>query len=164
MAEVDKEIEVGATVSETYNQWTQFETFPEFMEGVKRVRQLDDKTLEWEAEVAGETKTWKASITDQVPDQRVAWRNTEGTENAGDVQFIPTSDGKTKVKLHMVYETDGLKEKAGDILGVLDRRVEGDLERFKDFMESRGQATGAWRGEVHEAEPRAGESRNPEQS
>jgi uncharacterized membrane protein len=153
-----------APVAETYNQWTQFETFPQFMEGVKQVKQLDDKTLEWEAEVAGETKRWKAAITEQVPDQRVAWRNTEGTENAGDVRFEPRPDGKTMVKLHLVYDPEGVKEQAGDILGILDRRVEGDLKRFKDYMENRGEATGAWRGEIHEPAPREGESSNPEKS
>jgi uncharacterized membrane protein len=163
MAEVEKEIEVDVPVREAYNQWTQFEDFPKFMEGVERVEQVDDSTLRWEAEIAGEHEQWEAKITDQEPDRRVAWRSTSGAENAGDVRFEPAGYGKTRVKLHLVYAPEDFKEKVGDMLGVLDRRVEGDLKRFKDFIESRGQATGEWRGEIQEPAPLEGASENPEQ-
>lgn len=160
MSEVDKTIEVDVPVTTAYNQWTQFESFPEFMEGVKEVKQLGDSRLAWRAEVAGKEKEWEAQITDQVPDQRVAWKAVDGAENAGDVKFESIGDGRTRVKLHLVYTPEGVVENVGDAIGAVSHRVEGDLERFKKFIESRGQETGAWRGEVHETAP--GGAQNPE--
>jgi uncharacterized membrane protein len=160
MSEVEKEVEVNVPVHTAYNQWTQFESFPQFMEGVEEVRQLSDSKLKWRAKVGGKEKEWEADITKQEPDRQVAWTNTSGAQNAGDVQFEPVSDNKTRVKLHMVYDPEGPVENVGDALGVVSRRVEGDLERFKQFIEQRGSETGAWRGEVHEAHPEGGG--NPE--
>jgi uncharacterized membrane protein len=160
MAEVEKSIEVEAPVNTVYNQWTQFETFPEFMEGIESVQQLDDSKLHWTAKIAGKEKQWDAVITEQEPDQRVAWRNVDGAQNAGDVRFESAGEGRTRVKLHLVYDPEGVVENVGDALGVVSRRVEGDLERFKTFIERRGAETGAFRGEIHQPAP-AGAT-NPE--
>ena len=148
MASVKKTIEVAAPIRQVYNQWTQFESFPEFMEGVKEVRQLDDRHLHWRAAVGGREEEWDAEITEQIPDTRVAWRSTSGRPNAGVVDFHRLSDQQTQVSLQMEAEPEGVVEKVGDALGVLDRRVQGDLERFRDYIAARGTATGAWRGEV----------------
>ena len=149
MAKVEQSIEVNLPVRPVYNQWTQFEEFPRFMEGVEEVRQLDDTHLHWKASIAGKDEEWDAVITDQVPDQRVAWRSTSGAENSGAITFTPVGSDKTRVTAVIGYEPEGIVEKAGDALGVVDARVKGDLERFKEFIEGRGMATGAWRGEVH---------------
>ena len=148
MSSVQKSVEVEVPVREAYNQWTQFEEFPSFMDGVERVEQVDDTHLHWKAEIAGDELEWDAEITEQTPDQRVAWKSTNGAENAGVVTFHRVDDRKTKVSLQMDYEPEGAKEKVGDLVGVLDRRVQGDLDRFKELIESRGSASGAWRGEV----------------
>jgi uncharacterized membrane protein len=152
MATVEKSIEVDASVNSVYNQWTQFEEFPRFMEGVEQVRQLDDKHLEWDAEIAGHHEKWQAEITSQVPDEKIAWRSISGAENAGIVTFHPIADGRTEVHLRIEYQPEGVVETAGDMLGVVSRRVEGDLERFKEFIESRGAESGAWRGKIHAGE------------
>jgi uncharacterized membrane protein len=148
MAKIEKDIVVDVPVNVAYNQWTQFESFPEFMEGVKEVVQLDEKRLRWSAEVKGKDEEWEAEITDQIPDRHVAWRSVTGTPNAGSVRFQPDGDGKTKVSLELTYEPRDAAEKVGDALGFLERQVSADLERFKEFIESRGAPTGAWRGEV----------------
>ena len=148
MAEAEKHIEVQVPVSTAYNQWTQFEQFPQFMEGVKSVRQLDDRRLEWHAEIGGKDETWEAEITEQVPDQRIAWTSTSGKHNAGVVTFHRLSDNETRVMLQLAYEPEGVVENVGDALGVVERRIQGDLERFKEFIEGRGTETGAWRGEI----------------
>ena len=148
MGTVQKSITVDLPVSTVYNQWTQFEDFPEFMEGVEAVTQLDDQRLHWVAEIAGTRREWDAEIIDQTPDRRIAWQAIEGKANAGAVTFQPEGAQQTRIELQVDYETEGLKEKAGDALGVIDRRVEGDLERFKTFIESRGAETGAWRGNI----------------
>jgi len=148
MGKVEKSIDVNVPVSTAYNQWTQFEEFPRFMEGVKEVRQLDDRTLEWTAEIAGNEETWTAEIVEQEPDLRVAWRSTSGAPNAGVVTFHRIDADTTRVMLQMEFEPQGAVEKAGDALGIPERRIEGDLERFKEFIESRGRETGAWRGEI----------------
>ena len=148
MSKIEKSIVVKVPVRTGYDQWTQFEEFPRFMEGVDHVRQIDDKRLFWRAKVGGVEKEWHAEIVDQVPDRRVAWRNLRGTYNAGAVLFEPDSEG-TRVTLKLVYEPEGATEKIGDALGVLERRVNGDLDRFKEFIEERGRATGGWRGEIH---------------
>ena len=153
MATLEKSIEVNVPVNTAYNQWTQFEDFPKFMEGVKEVRQLDDTHVHWHAEIAGKDKEWDAEITEQIPDQRIAWRSMSGTPNSGAVTFEKISDDKTRITLRMDYEPEDVVEKAGDAAGVLSRRIEGDLQRFKEFIESRGQETGAWRGKVEQGQP-----------
>jgi uncharacterized membrane protein len=152
MARVEKSIEVDVPVRTAYDQWTQFEEFPEFMEGVERVVQRGDKFLDWTATVGGQTRRWTAEIVDQTPDVRVAWRAIEGTKNAGAVLFGPIGPDRTVVSLKLDADPDGPLETAGTGLGFLDRRVEGDLDRFKRFIEERRRPTGAWRGEIHGAE------------
>jgi uncharacterized membrane protein len=149
METIEESIEVRAPLQQVYNQWTQFEDFPQFMDGVKSVRQLDDKRLHWVAEIAGKTKEWDAEIYDQVPDQRIAWKSISGVANDGIVTFFPIDADTTRVVLRIDYETEGTIESLGDALGVVSSKVEGDLKRFKTFIEARGQETGAWRGEIH---------------
>jgi ribosome-associated toxin RatA of RatAB toxin-antitoxin module/hemerythrin superfamily protein len=148
MTKVEKSVEVAVPVSTAYNQWTQFEEFPQFMSGVQQVEQLDDRTLRWVAEIAGVRRQWVATVLEQVPDQKVAWAATEGATNAGAVTFQSLGPDRTQVTLTLDYEPEGLVEKAGDALNIVDRQASGDLERFKSFIESRGTETGAWRGEV----------------
>jgi uncharacterized membrane protein len=148
MSIIEKSIEVNVPVRSAYNQWTQFEEFPKFMDGVQEVRQLDDTHLHWKASIGGKDKQWNAVITEQRPDERIAWKSTDGAKNAGVVTFHRLSDQKSKVMLQMDYEPEGAVENVGDAVGAVSRRVAGDLERFKTFIESRGQETGAWRGEV----------------
>ena len=150
MSQIEQSVEVKVPVRTAYNQWTQFEDFPHFMEGVKEVKQLDDVTLHWRAEIAGQEREWDAKISEQTPDQRIAWHNIGGATNAGVVTFHRIDDNTTKVMLQLEYDPEGFVETAGDALGVVKARVKGDLERFKDFIESRGQETGAWRGEVEQ--------------
>ncbi len=149
MSTIEQSIEVSAPISAVYNQWTQFEDFPEFMEGVKSVTQKDDRHLHWEASLAGVNTEWDAEITEQHPDERVAWRSTDGSENAGVVTFHKIDDGTTRVMLQLDVHPQGVTEKIGDALHVVQRRTEGDLERFKDLIEARGgEPTGGWRGDV----------------
>jgi uncharacterized membrane protein len=148
MSTIEKSIHVDVPVKQAYNQWTQFESFPQFMEGVESVRQVDDTHLHWKAEVAGVTREWDAEIVDQTPDERITWRSMEGTKNDGTVSFAPDTPVGTRVTLRLEYEPEGVVEKAGDVLNIVERRSQKDLERFKDFIESRGSETGAWRGEV----------------
>jgi uncharacterized membrane protein len=152
MATIEESIEVNVPVHTTYNQWTQFEDFPHFMEGVESVEQIDDTHLRWVAEIGGERREWVAAITEQVPDQRVAWKATGGHGNSGVVTFEPLDENSTLVTVSMDHETEGLKEQLGSALGADSRRVQGDLKRFTEFVESRGRETGAWRGEVHSGE------------
>ncbi|HEY7293953.1 MAG TPA: SRPBCC family protein [Dehalococcoidia bacterium] len=148
MGSVIKTIEVNVPVRTAYNQWTQFESFPRFMEGVQEVRQLDNTRLHWRAKIGGKEKEWDAKITEQTPDQRVAWTSIAGAKNAGVVTFHRLGDDATRVTLQMDFDPEGFVESAGDAIGVPERRVEGDLKHFKEFIESRGTETGAWRGEV----------------
>jgi uncharacterized membrane protein len=148
MASVVESIDVNVPLSTAYNQWTQFEDFPHFMEGVKSVTQLDDTHLHWVAEIAGKEEEWDAEISEQHPDERVAWHSTSGTKNAGVVTFHRIDDNTTRVTLQLDVEPEGLVESVGTALGLLDRRVKGDLERFRDFIQGRGTETGAWRGDV----------------
>ena len=148
MSSIEQSIEVNVPVGTSYNQWTQFEDFPHFMEGVKEIRQLDDTSLHWTIEIAGQVREFDAKITEQNPDERIAWTTIDGPHQAGVVTFHRIDDSQTKVMLQMEYDPEGIIEKAGDALGVVKSRVKGDLERFKSFFESRGQETGAWRGEV----------------
>ena len=148
MSSIEQSIEVQVPVRTAYNQWTQFEDFPHFMEGVKEIRQVDDASLHWTVEIAGQVREFDAKITEQNPDERIAWTTIDGPHQAGVVTFHRLGDDQTKVMLQMEYEPEGIVEKAGDAIGVVKGRVKGDLERFKAFIESRGQETGAWRGEV----------------
>jgi uncharacterized membrane protein len=149
VSRIEKSITVNVPLSTAYNQWTQFEDFPHFMEGVEEVRQLDDKHLHWRANVGGKQEEWDAEIYEQVPDQRVAWRSTSGAPNSGVVTFESLDTGTTRVNLQLEYTPQGAVESTGDALGMPSRRVEGDLERFKEYIESRGAETGAWRGAIH---------------
>ena len=146
---IEKSIDVNVPISTVYNQWTQFEEFPRFMEGVREVRQINDKKLHWRAEVGGKEKEWDADIVEQTRDTRIAWRSTTGAENSGIVTFQAAPNGTTRVTVRLDYDPEGILENVGDVLGFMSRRVEGDLQRFKQFIESRGTETGAWRGEVH---------------
>jgi len=148
MSQVEESIEVEVPVTTAYNQWTQFEEFPNFMEGVEEVRQLDDARLHWVAEVGGKRKEWDAEITEQHPDERIAWRSVGGDDNAGVVTFHRLDDATTRIMLQMDYKPEGVVEKAGDMMGVSSRRVSGDLERFKEMIERRGAETGGWRGDI----------------
>ena len=150
MTTIEKSIEVDVPVPVAYNQWTQFEEFPQFMEGVEEVRQLDAKRLHWKASILGVTREWDAEIVDQTPDQQIAWRAVGGTQNDGVVMFLadPMNTTRTRVRLRLEFEPEGVVEKAGDALHVVERRVQGDLERFKEFIESRDIAPGGWRGEI----------------
>ena len=147
---VEKSILVNVPVSTAYNQWTQFEDFPQFMGGITKVTQLSDDRLEWVAEIAGVRRRWTATIIEQVPDQKVAWAATEGATNAGAVTFEDVGGGQTSVHLSLEYEPEGLLEKVGDKLNVVENQAEGDLDRFKAFIESERYASGAWRGAVNE--------------
>ncbi|MGY1883843.1 SRPBCC family protein [Blastococcus sp. SYSU DS0753] len=148
----EKSIQVDVPVSTAYNQWTQFEDFPYFMGGVKEVHQHSDKRLHWVAEIAGVRREWEAVIIEQVPDQKIAWAAQEGATNAGAVRFEPVGAGSTLVHLSLEYEPEGLVEKVGDKLGVVERQVESDLQRFKSLVESEGYATGGWRGTINPGE------------
>jgi uncharacterized membrane protein len=149
MAEVEKSIEVDVPVRTAYNQWTQFETFPEFMSGVESVTQLDDTHLHWVTNIAGVEREFDAEISEQHPDERVAWHSTGGeTRHAGVVTFHRLADDKTRVMVQLEWQPSDLVERVGSAINVDDRRVEGDLERFKSFIEARGSETGAWRGDV----------------
>jgi uncharacterized membrane protein len=154
MSQILESIDVEVPVRTAYDQWTQFEEFPRFMDGVEAVRQLDDTHLEWTADVAGVKKHWRAEITEQTPDQRIAWNATDGATNAGVVTFHRLDDRRARVTLQLDVEPDGAVESVGDALGFVQRRAKSDLERFKAFIEERGAATGAWRGEVEQADVR----------
>lgn len=150
MASIEKSIDVQVPVRTAYNQWTQFEEFPHFMKGVTEVRQLDDKRLHWVANIRGKEEDWDAEITEQTPDQRIAWTSKSGADNAGVVTFHYLDENSCRVMLQLDYDPEGIIETVGDKLGFVSRRVEGDLERFRDFIEKRGKESGAWRGEVEQ--------------
>jgi carbon monoxide dehydrogenase subunit G len=147
---VEKRILVNVPVSTAYNQWTQFEEFPHFMGGVKSVKQTSDDRLEWVAEIAGVRRQWTAKVLEQIPDRKVAWAATEGATNAGAVEFEDVGGGQTSIRLTLEYDPEGIVEKVGDKLNVVDRQAEADLQRFKEFIEDAGYASGAWRGSVNE--------------
>jgi len=149
MAEINESIEVNVPVSTAYNQWTQFEDFPEFMEGVQSVAQTDDTHLHWVAEVAGKRHEWDAEITEQVPDRRIAWQSVDRKGISGIVRFEPLGSDRTRIDVDMSWEAEGLVESLGSAVGIDSRRVQADLERFKELIESQGVESGAWRGEVH---------------
>ena len=156
MAKIEHSVEVDVPLNTAYNQWTQFESFPQFMEGVKDVRQLDDKHLHWRADIGGQEREWESEITEQIPDERVAWTSRSGARNAGVVTFHRLDESRTKIMLQMEFEPEGATETMGDMMGMVSGRVKGDLDRFKEFIEGRGAETGAWRGEV-KREPVEGE-------
>jgi hypothetical protein len=147
---VEKSIQVDVPVTTAYNQWTQFEDFPSFMGGVEEVHQHDDQRLHWVAQIAGVRREWEATILEQVPDQKIAWAATEGATNAGAVRFEPVGAGSTLVYLSLEYEPEGAVEQVGDKLGIVERQVNSDLQRFKHLIEHEGYASGAWRGSVNE--------------
>jgi uncharacterized membrane protein len=149
MARFEHTIDVDVPVRVAYDQWTQFEQFPQFMDHVERVVQLDDKNLQWTANIGGQERSWRATITDQTPDQRIAWKSTSEPHNAGAVLFEPQGPESTRITLRIDTEPEGVVEKVGDALGFTERSTQNDLENFKSFIEQRGVASGAWRGEIH---------------
>ena len=155
MHKIERVFEVDRPVSMVYNQWTQFEQFPEFMSGVEEVRQLDDTHLHWKAKFWGKAKEWDAEITEQEPDRRISWKSVSGPHNAGTVRFKPLGTGRTEVTVVMAYETDGALEGIGSALGAVGSRVKTTVRDFKEFTENHAFETGAWRGEVVDGEPHA---------
>jgi uncharacterized protein YndB with AHSA1/START domain len=145
-------IDINAPLRAVYNQWTQFEEFPRFMEGAQEVRQDGPRNLFWKARIAGKEKQWEAEILEQIPDQRIVWQSIDGTPNSGEVTFEPLDEERTRVILTMEYEPEGFLEKAGDVLGIPSGRAEGDLKRFRDFIEERGTETAGWNERIEPAE------------
>jgi uncharacterized membrane protein len=152
---IEKSVEVQVPASTAYDQWTQFEEFPKFMEGVEAVQQLDDRRLHWRALVGTAVEEWDAEITEQIPDKRIAWRSTSGAPNAGVVTFHRLADDRCRVMLQLDYEPQTWSESLGDLFGFLTRRVTGDLDRFKHFIEARREPTGAWRGTIESPDERS---------
>ncbi len=152
MSSIKQSVEVDVPIRVAYNQWTQFEEFPMFMEGVEKVQQLDDVNLHWTASIAGVHREWDARIIEQIPDERVEWTNLDGISNGGVVTFNRLGPESTRVTLEMEVEPQGVLENVADALGVIERRAIGDLERYRDFITARGSETGGWRGEVHDAQ------------
>lgn len=148
MSTITESVDVKVDVSTAYNQWTQFESFPRFMDGVDEIRQLDDTHTHWTISVAGAKRVFDATITEQIPDERVAWKSDSGPTHAGVITFHRIDEDTTRVTAQMDIDPEGFVENVADKLGILDRKVKGDMERFKAFIESRGQETGAWRGSV----------------
>ena len=148
MSTVEKSIDIDVPVRVAYDQWTQFESFPQFMEGIEEIKQIDDTHLHWRAKVGGHEVEWNAVITEQIPDERVAWKATDGKANAGVVTFHRLSDTSSRVMVQIEHEADGIMEKVGSALGADSHEVKNSLENFKELVESRGSAGGAWRGEV----------------
>jgi uncharacterized membrane protein len=153
MSTIQESVDVRVPVRAAYDQWTQFEEFPRFMEGVTSVTQVDDRRLHWVADIDGVHREWDAEIAEQHPDERVAWRSTDGARNAGVVTFHRLDDTETRVMLQMEFDPDGIAEQVGDKLGFVRRRAKGDLERFKHFIETEDRPTGAWRGDVDRPSP-----------
>jgi len=148
MERIEKSVYVDCPLQAVYNQWTQFEEFPRFMEGVKHVQQMDDKRLHWDVEIGGKLKEWTARITEQIPDRRIAWQSEAGENTSGVVSFEADGPGRTRVQVELAYEPEGFVESAADSIGIVSRRVEHDLERFKEFIEQRRRETGSWRGTI----------------
>jgi uncharacterized membrane protein len=149
MAQIQQSVDVEVPVSTAYNQWTQFESFPQFMSGVESITQLDDTRLHWVTDIAGVEREFDAEITEQHPDERVAWASTSGeAKHAGVVTFHRLDDAKSRVMVQIDWEPTGVAEKVGSAVNIDEHRVKGDLERFKEFIEARGHESGAWRGDV----------------
>lgn len=145
---VMKAVDVDVPLSTAYNQWTQFESFPEFMDGVERVQQIDDTHTHWVTRIGGITREFDATITEQHPDERVAWTSDSGPTHAGVITFHRLGPDRTRVTAQMDIDPDTFLEKVADKAGLLETRVDGDLHRFKQYIESRGRETGSWRGDV----------------
>jgi uncharacterized membrane protein len=143
-------VEIDRPITTVYDQWTQFEGFPQFMEGVEAVRQIDDTHLQWRAKIAGVTRQWDAEIIRQEPHREIAWQATSGTRNRGAVTFREVGVDRTEVALDLDFEPEGAVEQVGDKLGLVKSRASGDLRRFKEFIESRPVPTGAWSGSVRD--------------
>ncbi|MGI8651777.1 MAG: SRPBCC family protein [Geodermatophilaceae bacterium] len=148
MSTVTESVDVEVPIKVAYDQWTQFESFPQFMDGVEEIRQLDDTHTHWVVKVGGVTREFDATITEQHPEERVAWRTDDGPNHAGVVTFHRLDDNQTRVTAQMDIDPEGFVENVADKVGILDRKVKGDMKRFKEFIESRGSATGSWRGDV----------------
>jgi uncharacterized membrane protein len=152
MPKIEDSIEVQVPVQQAYNQWTQFEEFPKFMEGIQSVQQLDDTHVQWVGEIRGESREWTTEITEQKPDEKIAWKTIDGeVKNDGVVTFEQVGDGQARINVQMDVEGDSTAENlAGDVLGIVKRQVHGDLERFKELIENRDEETGAWRAEIQD--------------
>jgi len=150
MSTVEQSIEVSVPVRTAYNQWTQFEEFPRFMDGVEEVRQITETRNHWKTAIAGVQREFDTEISEQRPDERIAWHTVDGPEQSGVVTFHRVDDGRSRVMLQMEFDPEGIVEATGDKLGFVERRVKGDLARFKEFVETHGTETGAWRGEVEQ--------------
>ncbi|MBC6458736.1 SRPBCC family protein [Actinomadura sp. HBU206391] len=148
MSTIEKSIDVNVPVRTAYDQWTQFEEFPHFMESVERIEQTSPTRTHWVTSIGGVRREFDAEITEQRPDERVAWTSIDGARQAGVVTFHRLGDDQTRVMVQLEHQPEGVIEKVGEVLHVVEHRVKGDLERFKHFIESRGQAGGAWRGEI----------------
>jgi len=156
--QIDEEIEVGVPVTTAYNQWTQFEEFPRFMDGVDEVKQLDDTVLHWAVTVGGKHAEWDAKIVEQEPDRRITWESTDGKRTRGTVSFEEAGTGRSRIRLHMSYTPESITEKVGSTVGIDSRRVRGDLERFRELIETRQAETGAWRGTIEGGAQAGGDS------
>jgi uncharacterized membrane protein len=148
MSTITRSIDVEVPIRTVYDQWTQFESFPRFMDGVESVTQRDDKRVHWKAEIGGVRREWDAEIVDQSPDQRISWRAVDGTDNSGTILFAPADDTSTRITVRLDFEPEGIVEKAADLLNIVDHKVSSDLVRFKQFIEARGHETGSWRGDI----------------
>ncbi len=148
MSTITESVDVDVPITTAYDQWTQFESFPQFMDGVEEIRQIDDTHNHWVIKVAGVTREFDATITEQHPEERIAWRADDGPNHAGVVTFHRLDDNKTRVTAQMDIDPEGFVENVADKAGILDRRIKADMKRFKEFIESRGSETGGWRGDV----------------
>lgn len=161
MATLQETIDVDVPVSTAYNQWTQFESFPEFMRGVESVEQIDETSLHFQTDIAGVRREYNAQITEQLPDRRIAWVSTDKPRNSGEVSFEPVGPDQTRVTVALEWEPEGFVEKAGSAMHADSHQIVADLKRFKQFIEARGIETGAWRSavdrnEVEETDEEAG--------
>jgi uncharacterized membrane protein len=153
MSSIERSVEVDVPVSTAYNQWTQFESFPQFMDGVEQIVQVSGTMTHWKTRIAGVEREFDAEITEQHPDERIAWQSVDGPRQAGVVTFHRLGDSRSKVMLQMDFDPEGLVEKAADALHIVESRVSGDLKRFKSFIEARGVESGGWRGDVDRPQP-----------
>jgi uncharacterized membrane protein len=151
MTTVEKSIDVNVPITTAYNQWTQFEEFPRFMGGVEKITQVDDTHLHWEVSIAGVDREFDAEITEQHPDERIAWRSIDGESHAGVVTFHRVEDTVTRINVQIDWKPKDLLEKVGSLLQIDDIQIGNDLKRFKELIESQGFESGAWRGDVDRA-------------
>jgi uncharacterized membrane protein len=154
MSTTEQSVEVNVPIKVAYDQWTQFEEFPQFMEGVESIRQVSDTRTHWSTAIAGVKREFDAEITEQHPEERIAWKSVDGPNHAGVVTFHRLDDARTRIMLQLDIDPEGIVETVGDKLGFIDRRAAGDMKRFKEFIEARGSETGAWRGEVDRPDQR----------